>query len=174
LDATFMLTGMIIDTRRWKERTGSRTYDAASALRKLGADPQKAYEYLQDSYDEFAAKNDIFNRGRQVGHGVVVSTVTDRQVTRSMMSQVADTLLGIEGIEAAFVIASDKPREACISARSNGKVNVQIIMEAMKGGGHMTAAATQRSDTDVAGLEDELLQVLDDYFEKGVTHESDS
>jgi c-di-AMP phosphodiesterase-like protein len=173
--ATIMLTGMIVDTHSLRTRTGSRTYDAASALRELGADPQTAYAYLKDSYDEFALKTAVATHSERYDHGVVIASVTDRTLSRSLMSQVADSLLNIEGVEASFVIGEDDSHETCISARSAGRINVQMIMEKMGGGGHMTAAAMQRNRCDIGQLKQELLDAVHEYFKEEVsTDESDS
>ena len=162
LEVTFMLAGMTIDTRKWRERTGVRTYDAASALRKLGADPQVAYDYLKDTYDEFVLKSAIMNASERYPDGIVIAAVENEKITRSIMSQVADSLLSIQDVKAAFVIAQDKSTGInSISARSNGEINVQAIMEAMHGGGHMTAAATQRKDATVKELKEELINIIE-------------
>ena len=162
LEATFMLAGMTIDTRKWRERTGVRTYDAASALRKLGADPQVAYDYLKDTYDEFVLKSAIMNASERYPDGIVIAAVENEKITRSIMSQVADSLLSIQDVKAAFVIDQDKSTGInSISARSNGEINVQAIMEAMHGGGHMTAAATQRKDATVKELKEELINIIE-------------
>ena len=162
LEATFMLAGMTIDTRKWRERTGVRTYDAASALRKLGADPQVAYDYLKDTYEEFVLKSAIMNASESYPDGIVIAAVENEKITRSIMSQVADSLLSIQDVKAAFVIAQDKSTGInSISARSNGEINVQAIMEAMHGGGHMTAAATQRKDATVKELKEELIHIIE-------------
>lgn len=174
LEATFMLAGMTIDTRKWRERTGVRTYDAASALRKLGADPQVAYDYLKDTYEEFSLKSAIMGASERYADGIVIAAVENEKITRSMMSQVADSLLSIQDVKAAFVIAQDKNTSiASISARSNGGINVQSIMEAMHGGGHMTAAATQRKDATVSQLKEELIGILQQQ-EKETNDESNS
>ncbi|WP_314838625.1 DHH family phosphoesterase [Solobacterium moorei] len=174
LEATFMLAGMTIDTRKWRERTGVRTYDAASALRKLGADPQVAYDYLKDTYDEFVLKSAIMNASERYPDGIVIAAVENEKITRSIMSQVADSLLSIQDVKAAFVIAQDKSTGInSISARSNGEINVQVIMEAMHGGGHMTAAATQRKDATVKELKEELINIIEQQ-KKEAEDESDS
>lgn len=174
LEATFMLAGMTIDTRKWRERTGVRTYDAASALRKLGADPQVAYDYLKDTYDEFVLKSAIMNASKRYPDGIVIAAVENEKITRSIMSQVADSLLSIQDVKAAFVIAQDKSTGInSISARSNGEINVQAIMEAMHGGGHMTAAATQRKDATVKELKEELINIIEQQ-KKEAEDESDS
>ena len=174
IDATFMITGMIVDTARRRYRTGSRTYDAASALRKMGADIQKANEFLKDSYDEFEIKTAVTAQSEKYDHGVIIAPVKDRVITRSLMSQVADSLLNIQDVQAAFVIANTGDNETAISARSTRDVNVQVIMEHMNGGGHMTAAAMQRSKCSIDDLKQELLQTIEQYFREEKTDESDS
>ena len=83
-----------------------------------------------------------------------------------MMSQAADSLLNIKGIEASFVIANIKDNKVAVSARSKGEINVQVIMEKMHGGGHFSAAALQRDDTSVAAVDDELRAMIDEYIEE--------
>ena len=174
IDATFMLTGMIVDTARWRYRTGARTYDAASTLRKLGADTQKANEFLKDTYEEFEIKSLVTSRSEKYDHGVVIAPVKDRVITRSLMSQVADSLLNIQDVQAAFVIAHTGDNETAISARSTRNVNVQVIMERMHGGGHMTAAAMQRNRCSIDDLRQELLENIEQYFREDKSDEGNS
>lgn len=173
LDANIMLAGMMIDTNQFHTRTGSRTFDAASALRKIGADPLKVNEFLKDSYDEFAARAAILSSAKSFPNGVITVPYKNGVVTRTLMSQAADQLLAIQNVEAVFVIADTTEGDTSISARSNGHINVQMIMEAMNGGGHMTAAATQRKRCNIDDLEKELLRQIDNYF-KEVDHEGNT
>lgn len=171
LDATIMLTGMTIDTNHWHVRTGSRTYDAASALKKYGADPQLSNTYLKDTYEEFNLKNQVASSAQRYEHGIVICPFNLRTISRSLMSQTADMLLDIQGVEAVFIIADSDHGETCISARSAGKVNVQWILERMHGGGHMTAAAVQRPKTSIEGMRKELISAIDAYFEESAKEE---
>jgi c-di-AMP phosphodiesterase-like protein len=168
-----MLAGMIIDTQKWRVRTGSRTYDAASVLRKYGADPQKAYDWMRDTFDEFSLKSMAMACAERFDRGVIVAPIKEKNITRSLMSQVADTLMGIQGVEASFVIAQSGS-DICVSARSGGRINVQRIMESMGGGGHMTAAAVQKPKTTVDAVKAELLAAADRYFKEETEDESDS
>ena len=173
LDATFMLAGMIIDTQNWRVRTGSRTYEAASYLRQNGADPQLANQYLKDTFDEFSLKSLALANSERYDNGIIIAPVKNKVMTRSLMSQVADNLLNIQGVNGAFVIA-DNDKETCISARSNGKINVQVIMEAMGGGGHLASAAVQRSLMDIDVLKEELITEINNYFDKEASDESNT
>ena len=113
------------------------------------------------------------SKAKRHDNAVLTVPYKDGVLTRSLMSQVADLMLEIKGVDAVFVIADDTEGETAISARSNGKVNVQMIMEAIGGGGHMTAAAMQRKRCSIDELEAELLEQIDIYFRE-VNHESDS
>ena len=93
--------------------------------------------------------------------------MTDNEIlSRAMLSQVADTILMIKGVEAAFVIARISDSQTAISARSRGHVNVQVIMERMHGGGHLSAAALQRENTSVEDLRTELIATLDEVMKE--------
>ena len=165
LVATFMLAGMIIDTQRWRVRTGSRTYEAASTLRQMGADPQLAYDFLKDTFDEFSLKSAVMSASERYDHGVVIVPFTEQSISRTMISQVADDLLSIQGVQAAFVIA-DTGSDTNISARSDGTINVQRIMEKLGGGGHLTSSAVQRDDRNVIEMKQELLAAIEEYFKE--------
>lgn len=170
VEATIMLGGMTVDTNSFKRKTGSRTYDAASALRKLGANPILVDEYLKDTYEEMRIKNLIVANSSQFKKGIVISS-NDILITRSLMSQAADKLMTIQDMHAAFVIAKGEDDQVCISARSDGTINVQIIMEKMHGGGHLTGAALQRKNTTVEALREDLCATIEDYL-KEVQNES--
>ena len=171
LDASFMMAGMIIDTRQWRVRTGSRTYDAASIIRSYGGDPQVAYGYLKETYEEVQLKNQVMSNAERYEGGIVIALVSQKRISRSMMSQIADQILSVQGSEAAFVIANDEQGLSCISARSNGNVNVQRIMEKLGGGGHLSAAAVQRNDLSIEDLKTQLIQQIQQ--EGGNRNESD-
>ncbi len=174
LDANIMLAGMIVDTQRFRVRTGARTFDAASTLRKYGADPLQVDDYLKDTYAEFESKTSIMKSSKMIDHDIIITPVKDRTMSRSMMSQIADDLLQIQDVEASFVIANDGEGQTCISARSNGHMNVQRIMEKMHGGGHMTASAMQRPEMSIDDVEQELLMFIKEYIEEEKQNESNS
>ncbi len=166
-EATIMLAGMIIDTNRFTVRTGTRTFDAASLIRKWGADPILADSYLKDSYDEFELKNQIVSYSKIYYDNIVIVDVDEKIVpTRSLISQCADRILNAREIEAVFVISKLASNKYGISSRSKGEINVQIIMEAMNGGGHFSAAAVQRDNTSVEELRNELLNKIQEYLQE--------
>lgn len=159
-EATMILTGVMIDTNRFRNRTGSRTFEVASMLKQYGADPLKADEFLKDDYETFELKAKLFSNITIDAHHRAISALTNGTVSRSVMSQTADSMLAIKGVEASFVIAKDDNEQVAVSARSNGNVNVHVIMEKMNGGGHFAAAGLQRSNTTVSEVLAELKAVL--------------
>ncbi|MDO4702250.1 MAG: DHH family phosphoesterase [Erysipelotrichaceae bacterium] len=172
-EANIMYLGLLIDTNRFRTRVGSRTFEVASQLKKYGADPVVCDELIKEPFVQFEVKNKLMKHAFVYDRGIIISAVDDNEVyNRTAISQVADTLLSIKDIEAAFIIAKTSEHEVAISSRSNGRVNVQVIMEKMHGGGHLTAAAVQRKNQTVAQLKEELLEVLNVYFKEEHSDES--
>lgn len=157
--ATVMYSGIIVDTQRFKNRTGQRTFDAASKLLDLRADSVLVDQLLKDSFKEFETKINWLNKTDELFKGYYLIQM-DTVTTRSFMSQLADQLMDIDDSKAVFVMAKLDDKQIGISARSGGDVNVQIIMEDLKGGGHRTAAASQRSDVNMAQLKQELIDAI--------------
>lgn len=164
IEATIMLTGIIVDTRNYTLRTGSRTFDAASYLRSSGADPVLAQTFLKDDIDTFIARSDLI-KSAEINDGIAIvkadDTMTYHPVT---VAQAADQLLQIEGVQASFVMAIREDDTIGISARSLGKVNVQIIMEEMNGGGHLTNAATRLEGKSIDEAYNELKEAIDAFI----------
>lgn len=165
-EATLMYVGILVDTNRFKMRTSSRTFESAAYLKNLGVDPLVAENLLKEDFEDFEAKTAIMKFATQYANGMVIAAV-DHQThcNRTLMSQAADALLNIKGVEASFVIANVGNNKIAISARSRGTVNVQIIMEKMNGGGHFSAAALQRDNTTVEAVEVELMEQINEYIE---------
>lgn len=167
IESTFMLTGMMVDTNRFRNRTGSRTFEAASALKAFGADTIVADTMLKDEFEEFELKTEILSHAQYLDYGVVlVPYKSAKPITRTLMSQVADYLLNVKGVEASFVCAKIDSNNVAISGRSKGNVNVQVIMEQLKGGGHFTAAAVQKENISVDELSEQLKAAIESYFNK--------
>lgn len=174
-EATIMYLGILIDTNRFKSRTGSRTFEAAAVLKKMGVDPITAENLLKEDFSDFEAKTQVLKYARKYNGNTIIAAVDDKQIlSRTLMSQVADQLLNIKGVEASFVIAKIDEETAAVSARSKGVMNVQIIMEKMQGGGHFTAAALQRKETSVDAIEKELQETIDAYLKEESGNESNT
>lgn len=159
LEATIMYTGIIIDTNNFRVRSGARTFEAVSELRTLKANPTLSAEFLKDTFDEFELKSNILSTA-QLLDGFVIVSYDQKPINRTIMSQIADEILDVEGIEASFVIARIDESKVGVSARSKGNVNVQILMEKLGGGGHFTAAAIQKEDVSVEEMTRLVRQVI--------------
>lgn len=174
-EANIMFAGMLVDTNHFRSRSGSRTFEAAAELRKMGADPLEADDLLKDTYKEFELRTRILSYSERIFENFVIAPIeTDEIFTRTMLSQAADYLLSIQNVLASFVIAKIDEETVAISARSSGEVNVQILMEKMNGGGHFTGAAMQRKGSTVEAVTDELVNVLADYIKEVASHESNT
>ena len=166
-EANIMYLGLLIDTNHFRVRTGTRTFDAARVLRQMGADPILCDQYAQEPYEKVVMRNALINSATLYKKNILISC-DDKKYPRSIASQAADALIAIKEIDAAMVICRSTDDQFIVSARSNGKINVQSIMERMNGGGHMSAAGLQRKEGDVVSLKAELINVLDEYFREGV------
>ncbi|MBQ6492549.1 MAG: DHH family phosphoesterase [Erysipelotrichaceae bacterium] len=172
-EANIMYLGILIDTDHFRVRTGSRTFDVAKVLRSYGADPMVCDELAQEPYGNVIERSRLINAGKLYKNDVIVAALDEGTFSRTIASQACDAMIKAREIEAAFVICNSDKGEQIISSRSKGKINVQVIMEKMHGGGHMTAAGLQVFDSSVAKLEAELLKNLDEYF-KGGNNESNT
>ncbi len=172
-EANIMYLGIMIDTDHFRVRTGSRTFDVAKMLRSYGADPMVCDELAQEPYGNVIERSRLINVGKLYKKDVIIAAQSEGSYSRSIASQACDMMVKSKEIEAAFVICNSDKGETIVSARSKGKVNVQIIMEKMHGGGHMTAAGLQVTDSSVAKLEADLMKILDEYF-KGENDESNT
>lgn len=143
-EATALLAGITVDTKSFSLRTGSRTFEAASFLRRHGADPMLIQRMLKEDLEEYISKSEII-RNAEIYHDHLAIAVSDagKPVPQLLIAQAADTLLNMKGIKASFVVGLRPDGLVGISARSNGQINVQLVMERLGGGGHLTNAAAQ-------------------------------
>nr|WP_281727667.1 DHH family phosphoesterase [Facklamia miroungae] len=161
LIATVMLAGIIIDTNQFSLRTGSRTFEAAAYLKSMGADNIKIKHLLKESLETIKIKNHLIEDTKIIDSIYAVTIANEGIIVDNVLaSQTADDLLGIDQIEASFVIYQRNENEVGISARSLGKINVQVIMEKLGGGGHLSNAATQIEDRSIHEVEKELIDVI--------------
>lgn len=168
LEATALLSGIIVDTKSFTLRTGSRTFDAASYLRARGADTVLVQSFMKEDIESYIKRAKLIETMEFYGNGVTIATGVENVVySPVMIAQAADTLLTMDGVAASFVISKRAEEVVGISARSLGEVNVQVIMEMLGGGGHLTNAAAQLPGITVVEAELQLRQVLDEYFEGG-------
>lgn len=160
LEATALLAGITVDTKHFAMHTGSRTFEAAGYLRRSGADSILVQRLLKEDLQEYIAKAEIIKHAKMIhGHIAVAVTEEGQIISQLLIAQVADSLLNMTDVVASFVVSERPDGLIGISARSLGKMNVQIVMERLGGGGHLTNAAVQL-DMPIKEAETRLLDVL--------------
>ncbi|AEB26232.1 MULTISPECIES: DHH family phosphoesterase [Bacillus] len=171
IEATALLAGIIVDTKSFSLRTGSRTFDAASYLRAKGADTVLVQKVLKESVGSYIKRAKLIQHTSLYKENIAIASLPENEeeyFDQVLIAQAADSLLSMSEVEASFAVARRDEHTVCISARSLGEVNVQIIMEALDGGGHLTNAATQLSGISVSEALVRLKEAIDEYFEGGV------
>lgn len=166
MEATALLAGIIVDTKSFALRTGARTFDAASYLRLKGADSVLIQQFLKEDLSTMVKRNRLFEQAYMYTPFIAVIKAADQFYDQVMIAQAADKLLTVDKVQASFVIAYRDEKTVAISARSLGDINVQLIMEQLEGGGHLTNAATQLSDITLDEAEEELQEQITLYLEE--------
>ncbi len=170
IEATALLAGIIVDTKSFTFRTGSRTFDAASYLRAKGADTILVQKFLKEDIDLYVKRSKLIQTTNIFENGIAIAkadSAEEEWFDQVIIAQAADTLLTMRNVLASFVIAKRDEETVAISARSLGDINVQLIMEALDGGGHLTNAATQLIDITLNEAEERLMQAINEYLEGG-------
>lgn len=159
--AESLLAGIMLDTKNFVMQTGVHTFEAAAFLREHGADPIVVKTLFAESLAAYQHRSKLVSEAKL--HGRYAITVASEELPdiRVIASQAADELLGVEGVEASFVVFCSG-NQACVSARSLGRVNVQVIMEQLGGGGHQIMAAAQRTDCTMQELCEMLVELLNE------------
>ncbi|TWT27018.1 DHH family phosphoesterase [Planomicrobium sp. CPCC 101110] len=170
LEATAMLAGIIVDTKSFTLRTGARTFEAASYLRANGADTVLVQRLLKEDMETYLERAKIVETVEFVADGIAIAKGEPGKIySPVLIAQTADILLTMKDVNASFVIAERGENGVGISARSLGEVNVQLIMENLGGGGHLTNAATQLSDATVQEAVELLKNAIEEHYEGGQT-----
>lgn len=165
--ATALLAGIAVDTKNFAFKTGVRTFEAASFLRQRGADPTTVYKLFQEDVETVNARSDIINRAEKIHDNIVISYCTKKPKNPMLIAaQAANSLLEIKGVYASFVLV---PYDLgiTVSARSLGDINVQMILEKLGGGGHMTVAGAQIKNVDLKKAIQKVKQAVLEYIKEG-------
>ncbi|NTW71849.1 MAG: hypothetical protein HGA49_06360 [Eubacteriaceae bacterium] len=166
-EATALLAGIYMDTKNFSIKTGVRTFEAASFLKRNGADTVKCKQLLKDDREVLIAKSEAVKNAEISENKIAIATVTNKtDKINLIVAQTADELLNIQGVEASFVIAQTE-ESSIISGRSYGSINVQLILEKLGGGGHMTIAGAQLPGTDLELGKKLLKKSISQYFKEG-------
>ena len=161
IEATAMLGGIIVDTRNFTLRTGSRTFDAASYLKSVGADTILIQRLLKENVETYLLRSHLLNSLILLDNNIgIVQGEEDNPYPTVVAAQTADMMLSMENIDASFVVTKREDGRIGISGRSLGNKNVQRVMEKMGGGGHFSNAATQLTDTTIEEAVIQLKEVI--------------
>lgn len=171
-EANLLFAGIILDTKQFTRNTGVKTFGAALYLRSEGADPYDATRLFSSSIDDFTRES-VFENNIRIYRDSVAVAVSERDSDlkdKIAAAKAADRLLTVENVRASFVLCRIDG-DVHISARSDGSVNVQLITEALGGGGHFDAAGAKLDGLSLAEAEARLASVIDSYFEENREHE---
>ena len=163
MEAQALLAGIVLDTKNFSVRTGSRTFEAAAFLRRAGADTVDVKKLFQNDLDSTISRYQIIQSARLYRNEIAIAAL-DYTTGRTLAAQAADELLNILGITASFVMYPDGDR-VVISARSIGEANVQVILEALGGGGNAATAGAQIPGKTVREVLIELVASIDKFYE---------
>lgn len=164
LEANALLAGITVDTKNFSVQTGVRTFEAASHLRRWEAEPLMMRRLFKNNLETFVSQMEVVKQV-QILYNAIAIGVYDQKTEKAQLlaAQTADMLINIEDIEASFVLAATD-KGVVISARSAGKINVQVILERIGGGGHLLMAAAQLKDVTVEEAKAKLLPVIEAYW----------
>lgn len=168
IEADALYAGIVIDTNNFQTKSGSRTFEAAAYLRKCGADITRIRKAFRNDMDEYRIQAKAIQH-TEIFNGCFAITECRAQGTENptvLGAQVANDLLNIENVKASFVLTEYKEK-IYVSARSIDEVNVQVIMERIGGGGHMSVAGAQLADMTVDEAKDVIRTLLAAMQEEG-------
>ena len=165
-EADALMSGIVVDTKNFSFQTGVRTFEAASVLKRAGANMIKVKALFQDDLDTMLYRADVIHKTKIIHDNIAVSRF-EKEANNSVLvaAQAADALLDINGIDASFVLTI-KDGKTHISGRSRGEVvSVQLILEKIGGGGHLNMAGAQLDTEDLDKAEKILIEAIEEYLE---------
>lgn len=170
-EAEALLAGIMLDTKNFVLKTGVRTFEAAAYLRKMGADTVEVRKLFASSMDSYQRKSKIMASSEIYRRCAIATANEQTDDMRIVAPQAADDLLNISDVDASFVLY-DADEDLNISARSMGGMNVQLIMEALGGGGHLTMAGAQIRGISLEEGRQRLLDAIDQYYENNAARQT--
>ncbi len=164
IEVEALYAGIMMDTKNFTFKTGVRTFEAAAYLRRCGVDIIKVKKWFQSDLASYNLISEIVRRAEIVNHTIAISTYEEESKNAGIIcAKAADELLTISDITASFVIGN-MGNKVCISGRSIGDINVQIILEKLGGGGHITLAGAQVEGMTLEEVKQELIIRINEYF----------
>lgn len=168
LEAEALYAGIMMDTRTFTFKTGVRTFEAAAYLRKCGVDIIKVKKWFQSDLDTYNKISNIIGKAELVYDSIAISVYDEEDKESNIVcAKAADELLTISNITASFVLGKMDDK-ICISGRSIGDINVQVILEKLGGGGHITLAGAQVEGMDMDEVKQELINRINEYFSEQI------
>lgn len=167
IEATMMYAGLVVDTNNFVYRTGSRTFEVAAQLKDLGADTSEVKTWLRKDYIRTMEINELLNHVEIFLDHFAFVVTKEVYDDRILLAQVADAALQINDIDAAFAISRMSDNTVGISARSFQKVNVQVLLESIGGGGHFSVAAAQIKNRSIQQVVDDLKNMIELEYAQG-------
>jgi len=166
LVASALLAGIVVDSKNFLFQTGVRTFEAAGFLRRVGADSNLVRKFLQDDFEMVLARAQVVQNSEILFDHIAIGYL-DRVVPHNTIiaAQTADLLLSIENIQASFVLYAVNDG-VNISGRSGGEMNVQVLLEELGGGGHLTVAGAQLKGIDINEAKERLMVLLNTYLKE--------
>ncbi len=167
-EADSLYSGMIVDTNNFMNKTGVRTFEAAAFLRRNGADVTRVRKLFREDANEYKAKADTVSQAEVYRSKYAISVMINDEIQSPTIigAQAANELLNIKGVRASFV-CTEYQNQVYVSARSIDEVNVQVIMEKLGGGGHMSAAGCQMEGVHAADAVKTVKETLDRMIDDG-------
>ena len=164
IEAEALYAGIMMDTKNFTFKTGVRTFEAAAYLRRCGVDIIRVKKWFQSDLKSFNTIADIVKRADIVNTTIAISIYDKTSKEASLIcAKAADELLTISDITASFVLGNTGEK-ICISGRSIGDINVQVILEKLGGGGHITLAGAQVEGMTIEETKQELINRINEYF----------
>ena len=176
-EATALYAGIVLDTKNFNVQTGERTFEAAALLRRCGANPNLIRQLFKDDLSFVQQKAKLIAGAKMPipGLSIAIMRNADNDTMSSVLAaQTADTLITIESVAVGMAIVEYKDGSLSISARSDGSVNVQVIMEELGGGGHQTVAGVQLANKRARDVEAQIIALTKKQLEECRTDESNS
>ena len=164
IEAEALYAGIMMDTKNFTFKTGVRTFEAAAYLRRCGVDIIKVKKWFQSDLESYNKISEIVRKAEIIHDTIAISQYDIIEKDTSLIcAKAADELLTIGNITASFVLGNTGDK-ICISGRSIGDVNVQMILEKLGGGGHITLAGAQLENTTIEEAKEELISKIEEYF----------
>ena len=164
IEAESLYAGIMMDTKNFTFKTGVRTFEAAAYLRRCGVNIIRVKKWFQSNLDTFNKIAGIVKKAEIVNESIAIATYDKKDKEASLIcAKAADELLTISDITASFVMGK-VGNKICISGRSIGDINVQIILEKLGGGGHITLAGAQVEGMTMEETKQELINRINEYF----------